>query len=115
MNIDFFVIDGKMHFAIPENERLENAVRKSIKSQTCKAGKAEFFFKRGIRDAVHAIQSGSARKFDTPLIEIKGPFDAKSKIVTCQEAKEIFQIGGTYEWRQVYGSKLPEGYFSSID
>lgn len=115
MIIDFFIIDGKMHFAIPENEQLEKAVRESIKSQTCKAGKAEYFFQRGVRDAAESIQSGRARSFGTPMLEVKGPFQAQPKIVSCQEAKELFQLGGTYEWRQISGSKLPEDYFSNIE
>lgn len=113
-NIRFFEKDGKIHFSLPNHFEIEKRVRAIVKTKCAKPAQ-EFFFKRGIIDAVNSVVNNVPRKFGTPIVEVKDPFSGESQITTCQKAKELLEdIGGTYQIRQVGGNNLPKGYFENL-
>lgn len=110
--VNFFSKDGKIHFEIPSDKALESKVRASIKTQSALPGKAEYFFKRGVLDAVKAASQGTSRKYGKPIVEVTNPFSNKTETMTCQQAYDLLHnIGGVYQIRQISGSPLPKNYW----
>jgi hypothetical protein len=112
-NVVFEIQDGKIGFSIPDSPLLEKRVRMTIKKQTARADKA-FYFKRGILDALQAIEQSKPREFGTPMVEVTDPFTGEIQVMTCQEAKELLELGMCLRIRQISGHPLPAGYFENL-
>ncbi len=113
--IDFYynIEDGKVHFRIPQNPELESQVRAQVKTQSVKRGPKEFYFRRGIIDAVNSILTGNPRKHGTPMVKMTEVPSGKVYTLTCHEAKSMLHdIGGAFRIEQISGDKLPDNYFS---
>jgi len=116
--IDFYynIEDGKVHFRIPQNPELESQVRAQVKTQSVKRGPKEFYFRRGIIDAVNSILTGQPRKHGTPMVELKDLINGRVETMTCHEAKyHVQQFESLYEITQISGDKLPKDYFNDED
>lgn len=111
--VEFYEKDGKLHFRIPQNPELESHVRAEVKTQSVKLGKKEFYFSRGIIDAVNSILTNQPRKHGAPMVELKDLINGRVETMACHEAKyHVQQFEGYYEITQISGDPLPKDYFN---